>query len=216
MPMRKLFVIIFALPLLLCSCSNEVDILPEQQRKMVAFLTGTHDPRLAAKADLDPESQLPYFTSAGKTAYRYIHEVYNPNRENWTKVTSSSKVTISFRAYVFTFSSIIDVVFSPLATTVTLPYYSNDPAMEQLYYSELVGLTPGLWTFEPLVIDMRNPGILKGLSVALLEHDGDVCRQGDKVEAYMTYNMAYGDKEYLYNIPKETPLAFFFTIDNVE
>ena len=40
--------------------------------------------------------------------------------------------------------------------------------------------------------------------------------EGDRVEAYMTYNMAYGDKTYLYFIPKESPVAVFFSVDKVE
>ncbi|MDE5906634.1 MAG: FKBP-type peptidyl-prolyl cis-trans isomerase, partial [Alistipes sp.] len=73
------------------------------------------------------------------------------------------------------------------------------------------GLTLGVWDFEPLEVDMRDPGIIKGLRLALLG-----CREGDRVEAYMTYNMAYGDKTYMYFLPKETPVAIFFSVDKVE
>lgn len=45
--------------------------------------------------------------------------------------------------------------------------------------------------------------ILNGLRHALLG-----CREGDIVEAYMTYNMAYGDK-YVSTIPRESPVAWF-------
>ena len=78
-------------------------------------------------------------------------------------------------------------------------------------YVRMAGLTPGAWDFAPLSVDMRNAGIIKGLRLALVG-----CREGDRVEAYMTYNMAYGDKTYLYFIPKESPVAVFFSVDKVE
>ncbi|MFQ7503174.1 MAG: hypothetical protein ACLRMJ_08855 [Alistipes finegoldii] len=34
------------------------------------------------------------------------------------------------------------------------------------------------------------------------------CREGDYVESYMTYNMAYGDINFS-TIPKESPVAYF-------
>ena len=71
-----------------------------------------------------------------------------------------------------------------------------------------MGLTPGAWSFEPLTLDMRGD-ILNGLRHALLG-----CREGDIVEAYMTYNMAYGDK-YVSTIPRESPVAWFFTVESV-
>ena len=57
---------------------------------------------------------------------------------------------------------------------------------------------------------MRGSGIIKGLYEALLG-----CREGDYVESYMTYNMAYGDK-YVSTIPRESPVAWFFTVESVE
>ena len=72
------------------------------------------------------------------------------------------------------------------------------------------GLTPGAWSSEPLEIDMRGSGIIKGLYDALLG-----CREGDYVESYMTYNMAYGDINFS-TIPKESPVAYFFTVNSVE
>ena len=107
-------------------------------------------------------------------------------------------MTFTFRAYVFNYATISDSTF---------PFYSNDPLLEPAY--EDLGLTPGAWSFEPLTLDMRGD-ILNGLRHALLG-----CRNGDEVEAYMTYNMAFGDK-YVSTIPKESPVAWFFKISNVE
>ena len=129
---------------------------------------------------------------------RYIINYYRPNRESYPAVTAASKVTITFRAYVFSYSNITDSTF---------PFYSNDPLLQAAY--EDLGLTPGAWSFEPLTLDMRGD-ILKGLRHALLG-----CRAGDEVEAYMTYNEAFGDK-YFTTIPRESPVAWYFTVESVE
>ena len=116
-------------------------------------------------------------------------------------MTASSKVTITFRIYSFdNFSSISDS---------TVPIYTNDPEWKEYFYDKL-GLTPGYWTFEPKAINLASSGIIKGLRLALLG-----CREGDQVEAYMTYNMAYGDED-LGSIEKESPIAIFFTVNTVE
>ena len=72
-----------------------------------------------------------------------------------------------------------------------------------------MGLTPGTCSIEPLTLTMRGD-ILNGLRHALLG-----CREGDIVEAYMTYNMAYGDK-YVSTNPRESPDAWIFTVEIVE
>ena len=57
---------------------------------------------------------------------------------------------------------------------------------------------------------MGRGDILKGLRLALLG-----CREGDEVEAYMTYNMAYGGDDFSV-VPEQSPVAIFFTVDSVE
>ena len=61
-----------------------------------------------------------------------------------------------------------------------------------------------------MALDMSSSDIINGLRLALLG-----CRRGDTVEAYMTYNMAYGDDKFGI-IPLESPIAVFFTVDSVE
>lgn len=204
MPMKRLFAaLIVALPALTCACSEEEDILPEQRQKIVSFLERTHTPALVPEADVDAGTTQGYYTAAGNTVYRYIEvdDVYDPNRANYREVTRDSKVTITFRFYVFDYANITDSTF---------PFYSNDAALKSAY--EELGLTVdgGVWHFEPRQIDMRHADILKGLYLALLG-----CREGDHVEAYMTYTMAYGEK-YFSTIPKESPIAVFFEVNQVE
>ena len=197
--MKRLSAILLALPLVLCvACSEEEEALPRQRERIVSYLTSTHVPTLVSESEVDAESQQAFYTTSGSTVYRYIANYYDPARPGRTEVTASSKVTITFRAYVFNFANITDSTF---------PFYSNDPLLRSAY--EEMGLTSGAWSFEPLRIDMRGD-IIKGLRLALLG-----CRQGDEVEAYMTYNMAYDDTNFS-TIPRESPLAWFFTVDAVE
>lgn len=202
------------LPLWVVSCSDDEDILPEQQKKIESFMRNTL--RLVDEEELDEGSRLPFYRRmAGRSVYRYINEedYYNPERENFPEVTSSSKVTLTFRNYVFEGKKISGIpdggITEDNIQSVTPPFYTNDPAFEEYMY--MVGLTPGVWKFEPLVIDMRRPHILKGVAVALKG-----CRQGDAVQVYMTYDMAYGDDENIYMVPKESPVAVFLEVMKVE
>ncbi|WP_418983553.1 FKBP-type peptidyl-prolyl cis-trans isomerase [Alistipes sp.] len=198
--MKRLLAILLLTPWLLAGCEQDDEILPDQQKRIVSFLTSSHSPRLVSEAELEENSQLPFYTVAGDAVYRYIESYYNPDRVNWPVVTEESKVTITFRAYLFANYSTI--------TEKTIPFFTNDPLLEKAFYD--IGLTPGEWSFTPLAVDMASTDIIKGLYLALVG-----CRQGDQVEAYMTYNMAYGDKNFSI-IPRESPVAIFFTVNSVE
>lgn len=198
--MKRLLAILLLTPWLLAGCEQDDEILPDQQKRIVSFLTSSHSPRLVSEAELEENSQLPFYTVAGDAVYRYIESYYNPDRVNWPVVTEESKVTITFRAYLFANYSTI--------TEKTIPFFTNDPLLEKAFYD--IGLTPGEWSFSPLAVDMASTDIIKGLYLALVG-----CRQGDQVEAYMTYNMAYGDKNFSI-IPRESPVAIFFTVNSVE
>ena len=201
MPMKRLLIIwCLALPVLFWGCSQEEDILPEQRQRIVSYLEQTHSPTLIPDTSLEEGSQLPYYTVSGNTVYRYIKNVYDPDRENRTEVGENSTVAITFRAYLFSYSNITDSTF---------PFWSNDPLLENAYKELGLSVGQGGWTFEPLHVEMRA-GILNGLRLALLG-----CHEGDDVETYMTYNMAYGDS-YFSTIPRESPVAWFFTVDAVE
>ncbi len=201
MPMKRLLVILFlALMWLPSGCSQEVDTLSEQREKLVSYLERTHSPSLIPDTSVEQGSQLPYYTTSGNTVYRYIKNVYDPERANKAEVGENSSVSITFRAYVFQFSNITDSTF---------PFWSNDPLLESAYKDLGLSVGEGGWTFEPLWLEMRGD-ILNGLRLALLG-----CREGDEVEVYMTYNMAFGDR-YFSTIPRQSPVAWFFTVDAVE
>ena len=119
--MSRLFISIFAALVLLAGCSDEEDILPTQKTKIVSYLTGTHSPKLVAYEELEEGSDEPYFTTSGNAVYRYIAGINNPDRVNWTEVTRTSKVTVTFSAYVFTFANIV----TPATSTTNLTMLSS-------------------------------------------------------------------------------------------
>lgn len=202
MPMKRLLIyLLLACPMVAGSCSEEEDTLTSQRQKLVSYLESTHSPRLIPESEVGEDEQLAFYTAlGGNSVFRYIDGYYDPERASRPEVTASSKVTITFRAYVFTFSNITDSTF---------PFYSNDASLRAAY--EELGLTVdgGVWSFEPLTIEMGG-GILNGIRTALLG-----CRERDYVEAYMTYDVAFGGKNFS-TIPRESPIAFFFTVQSVE
>lgn len=188
------------LPLLFAGCEEGEDTLSNQQQRIVTFLTTSHTPRLVSVDELEEDSQLPFYTVPERGVYRYISSYYNPDRSGWPEVTPTSKVTLTFRFYEFNYTAITDT---------TVPFYTNDPLYEYAFYEQL-GLTPGVWSFEPVTLDLAADRIINGLRLALIG-----CRGGDEVEAYLSYNEAYGD-DYFSVVPKESPVAVFFTVERVE
>lgn len=199
--MKRLFAILFCTAgVLFAGCSQEEDTLSQQRERLVSYLERTHAPTLIPDTSVEEGSQLPYYTVAENSVYRYIKNVYDPDRSNRPEVGEHSTVAITFRAYVFEFSNITDSTF---------PFWSNDPLLESAYQDLGLSVGEGGWSFEPLHVSMDG-NILNGLRLALLG-----CREGDEVEAYMTYNAAYGDR-YFSTIPRQSPIAWFFTVDAVE
>lgn len=187
--------------LLLAGCSQEEETLPNQRNSIVSFLTSTHAPQLISEEAVaeSPDENPPFYTAKGNTVYRYISNYYDSGRASRAEVKSGSRVSITFRAYVFSMRNITDS---------DMPFFTNDPDLEQVLYE--AGLTPGVWKFEPMELTLGQSGIIKGLELALLG-----CRQGDEVECYMTYNMAYGDTNFA-TIPRESAVAIFFTVNGVD
>lgn len=187
--------------LLLAGCSQEEETLPNQRNSIVSFLTSTHAPQLISEEAVaeSPDENPPFYTAKGNTVYRYISNYYDSGRASRAEVQSGSRVSITFRAYVFSMRNITDS---------DMPFFTNDPDLEQALYE--AGLTPGVWKFEPMELTLGQSGIIKGLELALLG-----CRQGDEVECYMTYNMAYGDTNFA-TIPRESAVAIFFTVNGVD
>ena len=142
--MKRLLIICLSAALVsLAGCSDDEDIQPAQKEKIVSFLTGTHAPRLVAEENLEEGSNQPYYTVSGDAVYRYITDIYNPDRVNWPEVTPTSTVKITFRAYVFTYANIVT---TGSENNWTVPYYTNDAALKS--FLEGRGLNTEWWTFE--------------------------------------------------------------------
>lgn len=203
--MKRLFACLTLLGALAAGgCSDEEEVLPDQRSRIESYLRSTHSPRLVREDETDTEERLPCFSVAGNAVYRYIANRYDPERPSRREVGETSVVRITFRAYVFSYANIVTS-----GQSVTMPYYTNDPLLRDAFLS-LEGFDPSFWSFEPRRIEMQRGDILKGLRFALLG-----CREGDEAEAYMTYDAAYGDDDFSI-VPRQSPIAIFFTVDSVE
>lgn len=204
----KRFLTIFFLMLpmlgLWYACTDDEDVLPNQKTRIRQYLRSTHVPRLLSEVEMEEslDENPAFYTVSGDSVYRYIRNYYADGRDQNVLVEYGDLVVVTFRMYLFDYKNIV-----LSGDAVTMPYYSNDWLLEQAYYN--TGLTPGAWPFEPLQVELGRTRILKGFEQALVG-----CRQRDSVEAYMTYNMAYGEDP-LGIIPKESPVAVFFTVDEV-
>ena len=86
-------------------------------------------------------------------------------------------------------------------------YLTND----QVQIDELrkTGLNVEYWKTEPLKVKIGQTNIIKGVEESLIG-----CREGDRVEVYMTLDAAYGD-EVVGVVPFESSVAWYYTIDKV-
>ena len=196
---RLCAILLFILPAVGWGCSEEKETLPTQRQRIVSYLRSTHIPQLLPAEEVEEGSTQGFYTEAGHTVYRYIATYYDPDRGSYPEVTERSTVTVTFGIHVFDYTNI---------PSSRLPLYSNDASLENAYLQN--GLSPGAWPFQPLTIDLGHDDILKGFRLALVG-----CREGDEVEAYMTYNLAFGDTNFA-TVPRQSPIAIFFTVDRVE
>lgn len=209
--------ILFLILLPLAGCKKENNTtLPRQQDQFVSFLTTTHNPKLVSVDVADESIDRPlFFTEQGETAYRYIRDYYNPSRAERTQVERGDRVALTYWIYDFSGQEILHRNIDPGAKEPhpdfekvhpTAPFYTNDPWFE----NRIDDLDTSYWSFEPLEVRVGAGEVLKGVDVSLAG-----CREGDFVEIYMTYNMAYGGSP-VGLIPAKTPIVFFCTIDNVQ
>lgn len=198
--MKNMWYIAVAVLLALAGCQQKDDIMTAQRSSTVRYLESSHQPRLmseeAARESLDDNPE--YYSVFGRKAYRYIATMYDEGREQRTEIESGDLAEIRFDAYVFNYTSLAN----------TAPYWSNRP--ETIAALEQTGgkLDPQYWNTEPLALRAGKDG-LYGVSKALTG-----CREGDRVEVYMTYEGAYGSA-IVGVVPKESPVAWLFTIEKV-
>lgn len=184
-------------------CKNEEDTLINQQTSTVRFLESSHNPRLmseeAARESLDDNPE--YYTVYNNETYRYIADMYADDRESRTEVAEGDLVAIYFNAYIFNYATITDS---------TMPYWSNRAEVIAALEQTAGHLNPEYWSTEPLVLRAGGRDVIGGIGRALVG-----CREGDRVEVYMTYAAAYGSG-IVGLVPKESPVAWLFTVESVK
>lgn len=196
--MRNVFLILSLA--ILWGCNSSEDTLGTQQSSIVRYLESSHSPRLiseeAARESLDDNPE--YYTVLGRTAYRYIATMYENGRDSRTEIGEGDIVEIYFDAYVFNYASLNNVA----------PYWSNREETIEALGRTGGGLDPAYWSTDPLALKAGQAAI-DGISRSLVG-----CREGDRVEVYMTFKAAYG-KGIVGLVPKESPVAWLFTIERV-
>ena len=140
-----------------------------------------------------------FYTNYSNLAWRYIATYYAEGRENWTEVDRNDVVEISFDAYVFNYSDLKNAV----------PYWSNRQATIDRFVAANKYFDPQYWSTDPFVIRLDSEDGMPGLRRALVG-----CREGDSVEIYLSYEVAYGD-QIIGVVPKNSPVAWLLTIDKV-
>ena len=180
-------------------CNGEEDTVDTQRQNIERFLTSSHDPRLIAQADIENslEYQPAFYERLGYNIYRYIATYYDQGRELRREVKAGDKVEITYVGFRFTGSKF----------TLADVYATNDESI--LAQLEEAGLDGQYWETEPLTIIFGQSNIINGVEASL-----NGCREGDVVEVYMTYEEAY-DKNVVGVLPKESPIAWIYTIDKI-
>ncbi len=200
--MKTLFNIAFSAVVALAAifmagCDNQEDMFTKQQEGIVRYLESTR--RLVAEEKVDEviEEQPAFYTAFGRELYRHIVNYYDEGRDAKAEVKQGSTLEITFNAYVFNNSE----------PTLTSCYWSNDPTTIGSLEKNGNKLD---WSTEPLQITIGSTHIIDGLKRGLTG-----CREGDQVQLYMTYKMAYG-KQLVGTVPKYSAVAWYINILSVK
>ena len=186
---------------LFVSCSNQTDAtLTSQQKSIVSYLTGSHQPRLVAESDVGSsfDSEPQFYTQWGLDMFRYISTYYDADRTSKTQIAAGDKISIIYSAYIFT---------SGRPTTNNLFATNDETLIAEL---EAQGLdTSYEWTTEPLEVIVGSDDILDSLSTAL-----EGCYEGDSLEVYLTFEAGYGNK-YVGMVPGKSAQVWYIDVKSV-
>lgn len=190
-----------AIALLSPSCSNDSDTtLTSQQKAIENYLTGSHKPRLIEEIKI-PESmedQPAFYTHWELNVFRYIATYYDEGRDLKPEIKRGTTFDIRYTAYTFKSG----------APTITDMFATNDQAkIDELYrgYDDET-----IWSTDPMRITLGRQELVSGLERALAG-----CREGDKIEVYLTYEAAYG-KHYIGMVPSKTAVMWDIEILDVQ
>lgn len=195
-----LFVAVIAAALFV-SCSNETDTtLNSQQKSIVSYLTGSHQPRLVAESEIGSsfDSEPQFYTQWGLDMFRYISTYYDAERSSKTQIAAGDKITIVYSAYIFTGSR---------PSTANLFATNDETLINEL---KALGLdTSYEWTTEPLEVTVGSDELLDSLSTAL-----EGCYEGDSLEVYLTFETGYGNK-FVGMVPGKSAQAWYIDVKSV-
>lgn len=197
---RSVFVVCAAM--LVASCNNDADtILTQQQNGIQTYLKGSHQPKLIPESELSAslEANPPFYTQWGIDLFRYISTYYDEGRDARDEIVWGSSVDIVYTAYIFTSGK-------PNNSAI---YATNDQATLDILRAEGLN-TEYEWSTDPYRIVMGDSEVVEGLETALIG-----CREGDKMEIYMTYEMAYG-KQYIGMVPSKSAVVWYVDVVGVE
>lgn len=197
---RFIYISLLALTALVTGCADDEDYFVSQQNNLLRYLTSSR--RLVAEEEIGDviEESPKFYTTFGRSTYRFIPTYYDEGREDWESVEVGSTVEILFDAYVFSGSE----------PSLSALYWSNIPAtisrLENSNNNKQASLT---WSTEPLTFKVGNGDVIEGLDQALVG-----CYSQDSVQLYISYNMAYG-KQLVGTVPKKSAVAWYIKILNV-
>lgn len=199
--MKRLFFTIMAVcAALLCSCSNDEEMLTKQKDSIVKYLTSSRrlidEQEVSSSLDENP----PFYTAFNNSSYRHITNYYEQERDEWMLVEPNSIIDIQFNAYIFSGSEpgMKDVYWSNIPETISALEASNRHQYDHL-----------IWSKEPLTVRLGRGEVLKGLEDALVG-----CRDQDSVQVYITSQAAYG-KHIIGSVPKNSSVAWYIKILSV-
>ena len=196
----RLSILIFAVLSLVCvvGCNDVDDIVVKQRSDIERYLNSTHSPRLVSAEQAEQDGSLDFYDIFELNTYRYIATYYDEGRDTKAEVEYGDELNLSLTAYVFTGSV-------PRAEAV---YFTNEETM--IARLAELGLNTEYWTTDPVVIKLGDTNIIKGVEQSLLG-----CREGDRVEVYMTLETAY-ESEAVGIVPSNSSVVWIFTITSVE
>ncbi len=201
MAMKRLIYTVMALcAALLCSCSDDEDMLTKQKDSIVKYLTSSR--RLIDEQEVSTSLQEnpPFYTAFNNSSYRHITNYYEAGRDEWMEVEPNSIIDIQFNAYIFSGSE------PNLAST----YWSNIPAtISAIEASNRHQYDKLIWSTDPLTVRLGRGEVIEGLEAALVG-----CRDQDSVQVYMTSQAAYG-KHIIGSVPKNSSVAWYIKILSV-
>lgn len=201
MAMKRLIYTVMALcAALLCSCSNDEDMLTKQKDSIVKYLTSSR--RLIDEQEVSTSLQEnpPFYTAFNNSSYRHITNYYEDSREEWMEVEPNSIIDIQFNAYIFSGSepNLASTYWSNIPATISAIEASNKHQYDKL-----------IWSTDPLTVRLGRGEVIEGLEVALIG-----CRDQDSVQVYMTSQAAYG-KHIIGSVPKNSSVAWYIKILSV-